>query len=921
MTARRHKTESPRFGQLSYTSFDRPGTGSGGGWQVKEVSGDLDADEQELLRAGVVSRFDSPQPMPRFPTVEDIARRPRRLMYARLRDAAGCYWHTVPAGSDASGRPGNVFAHAVLERGAEPGDGVRPIECWRSTDWLVPYGADEVAKAALPATAPGPGGIVDRDAALGFLLDPGTWRIGVFSVLLDAVARSLRGGPAVVLGCKDPDTAALWIGAVSHFMSPGTARRFGWSTFDRLHSVDDAVAGGANLVTVPLSDLPGDSPGCTVFGENETPELGELDGEPHSVANGDLVPVTYWSVLAQTVLLDVETAHRALARQDAIAAGVGDRDLTEAWPLAMAVVADPGLHDALDEAASVVLAESPMEAATAPDLAHVIVGIVDERLGATTQQAEEALARWQVDNAVTPAVRQLAGTVFAFRALGDGHWVRRAGPEQFAVVESCARTEDLQAEADAILGDLRLRARGGGNLRDVAFDALKTIDLLVRADLLRDRGVDVAFEVLERAVIPTLCDRVDGAAFVAELGPVSASTRVRFLQPALTAHPVFAGRPLGSRLAPPVLEWLVDGLLDVPDLDELASDPQRITEPECVLIADGVFALTEQEFDRARIRSELVPVALWRALHEAREGGWAPSDVPALVAGHGWTAEQWCRLVGAFPEAVAPRFLQDVVVREPWGPELETLVRHLAEPGAREEASRWAADPYLDDLAVSWALIRNEERWAAISGPALRRALDVHVLPVLEDYAEGYEADLPTDLLARLAIFTVALRGQTPPQSGLPVPDLPARHREALVRAVDEDARFVVDALASLVESGALDAYWLMAHAVFTSPSAPRVRSVLDQRDVLARFEVGSGGVRRSLLDEVASTVMKRPDYRGPLGVHGLMDAIREELHLRGHRDVAYACDVYAGFVRRWLDERRADADRSSPGRATPRRV
>lgn len=198
----------------------------------------------------------------------------------------------------------------------------------RSAEWLTPYGPSGVASAILASPEPRPSDVASRAAAVTFLLDPTTSRIGIFSVLLDAVAQAFRGGSPVVLGCTDSDSAAGWIAAVSHFMSPGTSRRFGWSTFDRLHTVDDPVARGAHLVAVPLEDLPGDTPGCVVFGENESPSLGVLDGAPHRVDNGDMVPVTPWSRLAQIVLVDKSAAARTLAHQDEIAGKAGDDDLS-----------------------------------------------------------------------------------------------------------------------------------------------------------------------------------------------------------------------------------------------------------------------------------------------------------------------------------------------------------------------------------------------------------------------------------------------------------------------------------------------------------------------------------------------------------------------------------------------------------------
>ena len=49
---------STRYGQLAYTSFDVPG--SAGGWQIKQVEGELSADETQILVAGMRTAFSIP---------------------------------------------------------------------------------------------------------------------------------------------------------------------------------------------------------------------------------------------------------------------------------------------------------------------------------------------------------------------------------------------------------------------------------------------------------------------------------------------------------------------------------------------------------------------------------------------------------------------------------------------------------------------------------------------------------------------------------------------------------------------------------------------------------------------------------------------------------------------------------------------
>ena len=175
--------------------------------------------------------------------------------------ARAAYWHTVPAGPDSTGRPGNVFAHAVLDRTAEAEPRHRPIQWWRSPRWLCPYGAAAVARAVLPDEPPGPAAAVTKDSVVAFALDTSTWRLATLFGLLDAVAAALDGGPPVVLGVESTDAAAQWIGLVSFLMSPGTA-----ALSELLHLRSRRPAGAAlqstqHLTAVPVVDLPGFRPG------------------------------------------------------------------------------------------------------------------------------------------------------------------------------------------------------------------------------------------------------------------------------------------------------------------------------------------------------------------------------------------------------------------------------------------------------------------------------------------------------------------------------------------------------------------------------------------------------------------------------------------------------------------------------------
>ncbi|QOW00157.1 hypothetical protein RCF27_07070 [Rhodococcus pyridinivorans] len=893
--------ERPRFGQLTYTSFDRPGTASGG-WQVKDITGDLDRDEEELLRAGIVTRFEAIPPVPRFPSVEELRERPRRLMYAPGPAGAGLYWHTVPAGADASGRPGNVFAHCMIDRFPRGSSMVRPIERWGSPGWLTPYGADEVAASDLGSGEPAPSGLTTRDAVLDFLLEPSTWRIGIFSVLLDAVGRALAGGPPVVLGCQDTDRAAHWIAAVSHFMSPGTCRRFGWSTFDRLHAVDDAVAGGAHLIAVPLDDLPGDAAGCVVFRELDSPDLGELDGEPHCVENGDLVPVGPWSLLAQTVLVDADVARGALVRQDEIAREVGDEGLSPMWPLAMAVVADTELHDALDEATTVLFEQSPA-AVLGTDLASLVVDVVDPGLGDTAEDAARALGRWVTDDTLAAPVRELATRIFAHRAFDDLPWLSQADPSRRELFEYCVRTPDLVATAERLLLEFRARAHSGVRHTSVVAETLRVLDAILRADLVGARGAELVFEILELGVVPVLCDPGAGPGVVAEVGAVGETTCVDYLQQATVTHPDFFARPIGRRLDRSVFGWLANSMKDLPTFGELAQDRSVVALPVCVVVAEGVFALT---VEGNQVRSELATIAVWRALSEMDEGSVPVEGLDEVVEVLDWTAAQWRRLVEAYPRVVAPRYLMNSVVGEPWSADVDAVTRHVA--GCGDRPGLWRHDPAVDELAVSWAAIRCQERWTDVTGYTFERAWQTHGIAVLDDYRRCWGPRIAEDLLARIAVLTVGALARSARHVST-LADFPPDHADALADAVTAESGYVVNALAELVDSGAVEPDWLVANAVLSSPQSASVPVAIQTPRLLKRFVVGSGSELRGLLDAVVSSLFPMSRFGSPSRVKM---ALRSEFLAAGHRDADRMSEAYAAFVEWWFDQRLADAEREN---------
>ncbi|WP_441958836.1 GAP1-N2 domain-containing protein [Mycolicibacterium houstonense] len=526
-----------RYGQLAYTSFDSVGTA--GGWQVKETIGGLTPTETQALITGVRTVFRPAGPVPDFPTPEQLEQSPRRLAYRALEDGAAC-WHTFPAGSDSTGRPGNVFAHVLLDRAPHTHPRHRAIQWWRAPHWLTPYGPAAVARALLPGTQPELGDAVTKDSVVAFALDRATWRLATLFALLDAVAAALAGGPPVVLGVQSPDAAAQWIGLVSFLMSPGTAARLSFSTFDRADQVTPHT--GQVLSAVPLEDLGAIEPGMVVISESETVSLGELGGEPHRTAGGHRIGVTRWSVMAQVVLLDAASARRVLDDIDTFSTQVRDDGLHPAWPMAMAVAGHPEFADAQVEAHEVIAAHSPLGAVVGSEASHIISDVLAGVVGATTADAWRALHELP-----DGAGAAFADVTYLSRAIADDVWMAQTtpiplGPRMF-------HGKPIPSSLRAAIGPALERGRGQGPGR-----LLRVIDLLTRAGVADDR-LQVA---LADGVLPGLAD--PGAR-----GLIGADDRL-----SLGALLLRDGDAEGSAIGDDVLDWLAEAAV-VPEPAELAA--------------------------------------------------------------------------------------------------------------------------------------------------------------------------------------------------------------------------------------------------------------------------------------------------------------------------------------------------------------
>jgi GTPase-associated protein 1, N-terminal domain type 2/GTPase-associated protein 1, middle domain len=555
---------STRYGQLTYTSFDAFGSferaGSAGGWQVKQSSGELSADETQWLVSGIRTAFRPVEPLPDYPSPQELDAAPRRLAYRRWVDRevrGGGYWHTAPAGADSTGRPGNVFAHVLLDRTPDPvpsAPPLRPIQRWRSPSWLRPYGAAAVGGAVLPPDAPGDGQVVTKDSVVAFALDTSTWRLGTLLGLLDAVAAALAGGPPVILGVTSVDSAAQWIGLVSFLMSPGTAAMLNFSTFDRADQLGPALEAGQHLSAVPVTDLSALPIGVLAIDETATLSLGELGGQPHVTAAGQRIEVTAWSVMAQEALLDPQSARAVLHDLDGHAAQTEDRGLHPAWPLAVAIASDETFAGAHPEAHAVLTAHTPDGVSAGSPAALLVDEVVSALIGETTADA------WKVaEQKLQGSVGEYAELTYLCRALDDDTWLDQLGP--IPVGENSFRDRPVAPRLAAALDAALERSRTSGGPQR----ALKLVDLLMRAGL-DDTAHDRLTRALTEQVAPQLADPHAGPILARRFAHrLGAETRIAAAAATLRT----AGYSDGdTSVSDAVLDWFADGSL-MPTPEEL----------------------------------------------------------------------------------------------------------------------------------------------------------------------------------------------------------------------------------------------------------------------------------------------------------------------------------------------------------------
>ena len=292
------------IGQLTYACF-AAGEESAGGWGIGEKTG-LNPEDVNLLEESAAAVFPEDGSMPRFPTAEQLAARARRLRFKMLDDGRRFLWHSAAAGVDASGRPGNVFTHAVLLRQGDLPAKWIPIHAWRSPSWSVPYGADEVKSAQLMDSFPEPGPLSDPQKIVDFLTaDPG--RAHIWGILLDALRQQQVGwGGRIVVICDSADEAAGWVAAVTSVVIKAAARTLSFAIWEQAADLD-RTRNITRIVCVDRASIRGElktTPALLVIDPTKGASQEFLDGRVGvwMGAGADELPLSEFSKVALDVM-------------------------------------------------------------------------------------------------------------------------------------------------------------------------------------------------------------------------------------------------------------------------------------------------------------------------------------------------------------------------------------------------------------------------------------------------------------------------------------------------------------------------------------------------------------------------------------------------------------------------------------------
>ena len=244
-----------RWSHVTYASFK--GTVGRGGWKVGSWSTHATREDLQLIAEVAPTHIETVRTFDDFISSEEIEALPRRFEYRPLTEQRSLLMQSVPAGKDATGRPGNVFTHAVIDADLDSAlQSSYPISVYRSADLLTPFRAAAVNTAELAdgLGEPRPGPMADLTLSWMMVDSMFGDRRQHFHQLQDVLQ---AGEKTAVLVLNNTNEAAYWIQALSSTLTPNEARRLlHYSTFERAATLParDKSMELSSLFVVPGSD-------------------------------------------------------------------------------------------------------------------------------------------------------------------------------------------------------------------------------------------------------------------------------------------------------------------------------------------------------------------------------------------------------------------------------------------------------------------------------------------------------------------------------------------------------------------------------------------------------------------------------------------------------------------------------------------
>lgn len=857
-----------RCAQLIYTSFD-DGAGRGG-WQVKQVVGDVTAAEQDALVGRVVTRFDLEPRLPDFPTREQIAGRPARLTYARL-GGLGAFWHTIAAGPDASGRPGNVFAHIAVDRAGPTVMSYRPIVLWGSADWLRPYGPTEVADTVLTGNdLPAPGPDLSARGTIDFLTDPELDRQGVFRVLLDATAEAIDTGGTVVLLTRCHQDSASWIAAVSHFLPLSMTHRFAWTTHDRPDQAAFDIERGIHLIAMPAGTVHERTtiPGALIIDDAEIPRLADV-GASHQISRGE-VKASALSAFVEGILEDAEVAQTVLARRDHVVAACCDPGTAPAWPLAVAVAQNPELQEFHDDALKVVSLDAPSTLEV--DWANDLVANARARYPLTAADTLEPLVSAAHRGRDTSA----AATRFLTALLQDDDFLDRGDVARVPTIPT--HPVDLGVLREMITAQIdRL-------VYSHAADPIRASAMIIRLTVILYRlgrvDADLVGELIRAWAAVTVTVIWTNRPETLDHVRIPPEIRAEVLRPVLAQWP----REQLDRIEWQLWRWFFDGGSYPLAVPAHPSAADRRLYPIAVATTLGDKRLTGMavEYRRAAVTGA---VDFTLADHSIDDDD-CRRRTDALITLERPAAADLVRWARQAPHRTSPAIVHDHVFHEP-RPDMALL---------SEVAHQDTDDPAQRALTAAARLRAgfSDRAWWPL------RATDL-LAEIRACLAGSWDRPLADDLSAML--YAGVLLAQSQEQGPAGSQTEVATHR---LRAYPPPApQLIGGLLEEMLRRGQLDISWLAGRSLLSRMDSAPLAPVIVDHVLDIRWP-----------DRLISWAVDDNAYRGPTSVSELRDAAWPTLRWGTAADAQDFFGDYEAKARAWLREFRIESPDASLGRS-----